>query len=83
MTRKQKFLAKIRAWIDTQLPRDVLAITIQEIEKGSNPMDTPRVLTLFDINHMEQILRCKYSDGPETLFLSGDLMITFRTEHLR
>lgn len=79
MTRKQKILAKIRAWIDRQLPRDVLRITIHAIDSDSNRrLHVP----LFSSTHMETILRCKMGSGMEALHFKGELLVTFSTEHL-
>lgn len=79
MTRKQKLLAKIRAWIDRQLPRDVLRITIHALDSDSERrLNVP----LFSATHMETILRCKMGSGMEAFHFKGELVITFSTEHL-
>lgn len=81
MTRKQRYLAKLRAWIDRQLPRDVLRITIYGLPEHED--DTTKLL--LNIAHPHQILACKMSgenDGEQTYTYRGNLMITFRVEHL-
>lgn len=78
MTRKQKILAKIRAWIDRQLPRDVLRVTVYRINPA-DPNDT--IAILYSITHPEQILKCKMRGGPDA-YTEGALLITFTTEHL-
>lgn len=76
MTYKQKILAKIRAWIDRRLPRDVLVISIHGI-KDSGAMTAP----LFHITHMEGILICK-TQGSTVHHFKGELVVQMHTEHL-
>lgn len=78
MTRKQRYLAKLRAWIDQQLPRDVLRITIYSIPDKED--DTVKLL--LDTTHSEQILFCKMSESDQAYSFTGRLMVNFHTEHL-
>lgn len=76
MTRKQKILAAIRAWIDRRLPRDVLVISIHGI-KDNGAMTAP----LWHITHMEGILICKMQ-GSVVHHYNGELVVHMHTEHL-
>lgn len=75
MTRKQRLLAKVRAWIDQRLPRDVLRISVYDV--SPNGPKAP----LLSITHFEGILRCKYSEDAQS-FKYGDVLIVLHTEHL-
>lgn len=78
LTYKQRYLAKLRAWIDRQLPRDVLRITIYSIPEG--PEDT--VAILLDTTHPEAILNCKMRESNNAFTFKGRVMVSFHTEHL-
>lgn len=79
MTRQQRLLAKIRAWIDRRLPRDVLRITVYGVIQNDEGRTV--VKTLVSVTHMEAILQCKYGSG-STAYQFDDVMITLSTEHL-
>ena len=72
MTYQQKILAKIRAWIDRRLPRDLLVVTFVDVENGN---------VLFTANHMELILRIKMDDNVYQRF-DRKMDVRFHTEHL-
>lgn len=76
MTRYLHLLAKLRAWIDRRLPRDVLVISIHGIKEDGS-MTAP----LLYMTHMEGILTCKMQ-GSVIHHYKGELVVQYHTEHL-
>jgi hypothetical protein len=72
-TRYQYVLAKIRAWIDRRLPRDVLRVTVINTDTGA---------TLFSSTHMDIILQLKMDQAGMTYPCPGHILVQFTTEYL-